>query len=119
MVLGLLAFFGGLALLVFTFKLAFTMFGTDPYALFGIGKGKVLDLNTASATLMAVIVKILLLVVMAAVGGVIAKHGMHLYVDSRQSTKSIVIHQRDPEPSEPRRIQEDELSERSRRERLG
>lgn len=119
MVLGLLGFFGGLALLVFTFKLAFTMFGSDPYALFGIGKGKVLDLNTAAATLMAVVVKILLLIVMAAVGGVIAKHGIHLYADSRSSPQLIAIDKRDSEPTEPRRTQEDELAERSRRERMG
>jgi len=117
-ILGVLAFLGGLALLGLTFKLAYNMFSIDPATLFGIGKGKALDLNTALTTLMAVLVRILLLMVMVLVGGGVAKHGIHLYADSRHSAKSIVI-QRGPDPSNERNKQEEDLLEASRRERLG
>jgi hypothetical protein len=117
-VLGVLTFLGGVALYCLTFKLAYTMFSTDPMILFGVTKNKPLDLNGALATGMWVLVRILLLMVMAIVSGSIVKHGIHLYADSR-SAKSIVIRERGPEPPHERSKREDEFADPSRRERLG
>ena len=90
--LGILVFLGGIALLALTFKLAIDMFTTDPARLFDL-QGKTLDLSKAVATLMGVVVKVLLLLVMAIVGGLIANRGIHLYADSRHS-KAVVIQER-------------------------
>lgn len=81
-------FLGGIALLAFTFVLAIRMFSVEPNALLNIGPGQPLDLNRAGATLIAVIVRILLLLVMAVVGGLIANRGVHMYADSRHAAKS-------------------------------
>ena len=109
--LGILVFLGGIALLALTFKLAIDMFTTDPTKLFDTG-GKTLDLSKAVATLMAVVVKVALLLVMAIVGGLIANRGIHLYADSRHS-KTVMIKEKSSEPP-PRRNRrgEDDLEER-------
>jgi len=109
--LGILVFLIGIALLAFTFKLAIDMFSTDPQRLFDTG-GKTLDLSKAVATLMAVVVKVALLLVMAIVGGLIANRGIHLYADSRHS-KTVMIKEKSSEPP-PRRGRRgaDDLEER-------
>ncbi len=99
--LGILVFLGGIALLALTFKLAIDMFTTDPNKLFGL-EAKTLDLSKAVATLMAVVVKVLLLLVMAIVGGLIANRGIHLYADSRHSSKAVVIKEKRDEPARRR-----------------
>ncbi len=116
-ILGVLTILAGLALLGFTFKLAYAMFTTDPRQLLGIG-AKPLDVSAALTTLMSVVIRILLLVFMAAVGGGIAKHGIHLYVDSRHTPSKIVIRERESEPNGPKGDPE-ELPGTPRRERIG
>lgn len=98
-VLGIIVFLGGIALLALTFDLAIEMFRTDPSTLFGL-QGKPLDVNKAVTTLMGVVIRILLLLVMAIVGGVVANRGIHLYADSRASTKAVLL------KSEPERRKE-------------
>lgn len=102
MLLGILVFLAGIGLLFLTFRLAIDMFGTDPSKLFNL-EGKTLDLSKAVATLMGVVVKVLLLLVMAIVGGVIANRGIHLYADSRHS-RHVVIQEK---ASDERRVQEE------------
>lgn len=80
---GILFFLLGAALLVMTFRMAFELFGREPSDLLDLQKGKPLDLNNAGAQLVGVIVKILLLLVMAVVGGMVANRGIRLYADSK------------------------------------
>jgi hypothetical protein len=82
-VLGVLVFLAGVAILVFTFGLARDLFTQDPNQVLGLSKDKPLDLNNAGATLVGVLLKVLLLLVMALVGGMIANRGIKLYADSR------------------------------------
>lgn len=82
-ILGVLAFLVGLALLGFTFKLAWDLFGVEPAKLFDIQPGKTLDFQKVGTMLLAVFVKVLLLFVMALVGGVFASRGIRMYADGR------------------------------------
>lgn len=81
--LGVIVFLAGVAILVFTFGLARDLFTQDPNQVLGLTKDKPLDLNNAGATLVGVLLKVLLLLVMALVGGMIANRGIRLYADSR------------------------------------
>ena len=96
-VLGALVFLGGIGLLALTFDLCWQMFHTPPATLFNT-QGKPLDVNQAAMTLMNVIVRILLLLVMAIVGGVVANRGIHMYADSRSSSKAVIIKEKSSEP---------------------
>ena len=98
--LGILVFLAGVALLALVFKLAIDMFGVEPSKLFGLdqkpgpgGKPAPLDLSKTVTLLMAVLVRVLLLLVMALVGGVIANRGIKMFADSRWGA----------EPARPRR----------------
>lgn len=80
---GILVFLGGVAILIFTFRLANDLFSQDPNQLLGLTKARDIDLNNAGAILGSVVIKVLLLLVMAVVGGMIANRGIRLYADSR------------------------------------
>ena len=80
---GLLIFIAGVALLAYTFKLAIELFGREPKEMLEIVPGKPLDINNAGAQLAGVVVKVLLLLVMAVVGGMIANRGIRLYADTK------------------------------------
>ena len=82
-VLGILTFFGGMALLLITFKLAYGMFNTPPDQALGLQKGQKIDFNEVGPTLVGVIIRILLLIVMGIVGSLIANRGITLYTESR------------------------------------
>jgi len=75
---GLLTFAGGVALLLFTFRLALDMFGTPPAQALNLEKGKPLDVNATGAAAGGIIIRILLLLVMAFVGSLIANRGVQL-----------------------------------------
>ncbi len=81
--LGFLTFVFGISLLFFTFKLAFELFSVPPEQAIGIGKEKAVDFALAGQSLMAVFFRILLLLVMAGVGSMIANRGIRLYVLAR------------------------------------
>ena len=81
--IGILAFLGGVALLLLVFKLAYEMFNTSPSQQLGIQSGKKLDLNAGVNSLFGVFVRILLLLVMGLVGSWIANRGISLYTHAR------------------------------------
>lgn len=80
--LGIVTFLGGIALLVFTFRLAYDLFTRPPSQVLGIVPGKPLDLAAAGASILGVAARVALLVVMAVVSSVIANRGATLYAKS-------------------------------------
>lgn len=80
---GILVFLVGVALLGLSFKIAYDMFQIPPAQMFEMQEGKPLDLGGVLPKLMSVVVRILLLLVMAVVGGMIANRGIRLYADAR------------------------------------
>lgn len=83
---GILVFLAGVALLLFAFKLAYDMFHVDPSQLFSLKPGKPIDFSEVLPKLLGVVIRVLLLLVMAAVGGMIANRGIRLYADGRSRT---------------------------------
>lgn len=81
--LGILAFLGGIVLLLLVFKLAYEMFTTTPGKTLDIQPGKKLDLNAGINSLFGVMIRILLLLVMGLVGSWIANRGITLYTHAR------------------------------------
>lgn len=77
--LGVAAFLVGVGLIVFTFQQAWAMFQVPPLEALDLKKGEPIDPASAGGRLAWVIVRILLLVVMAAVGSMIAKWGIRMY----------------------------------------
>ncbi len=82
MVLGLLTFLGGVAILGYTFQLALQMFGTPPAQALGVEAGKDINYNTAQTNLAGILIRIVLLLVMGAVGSWIANRGANLIAAS-------------------------------------
>ncbi|MEX2242255.1 MAG: hypothetical protein WD716_00250 [Fimbriimonadaceae bacterium] len=78
--LGLLTFLGGVGLIIAAFALAREMFATPPDVAMGVSEGQTLDLNVVLASGMAVLMKVVLLVVMAGFGSMVASRGIRLYV---------------------------------------
>lgn len=81
--LGIVAFLGGVALLVIVFRLAYQMFSTPPATALGFSSTKKLDLNAGIAAFLVVMIRILLLLVMGLVGSWIANRGISLYTQAR------------------------------------
>lgn len=81
--LGLAVFLGGIALLLFTFKTAYALFTEPPARVLGLEKGQPVDLGSAGSNLVASVFRVVLLVVMAIVGSIIANRGIQLYTSSR------------------------------------
>lgn len=81
--LGILVFLGGIALLLFTFRTAYEMFRVPPATALQLQPGKPVDLGLAGSNLVGSILKVILLVIMALVGSLIANKGIQLYTDSR------------------------------------
>lgn len=80
--LGILVFLGGVALLLFTFKLAYDMFVVPPQDALGIKPKQPLDLGQAGSSFVGLIVKVLLLAVMGLMGSLIANRGVTLFTGS-------------------------------------
>jgi len=80
---GILVFLAGVALLGVAFKIAFDMFQIPPAQMFEMEQGKPIEINAVAPKLMSVVVRILLLLVMAVVGGMVANRGIRLYADAR------------------------------------
>jgi hypothetical protein len=81
--IGIVAFLGGVALLLLVFKFAYEMFKIPPAHALGIEGTKKLDLNVATAALFGVMIRITLLLVMGLVGSWIANRGISLYTQAR------------------------------------
>ncbi len=77
--LGLLVFLGGVALLVLTFRLAYGMFQTPPTVALDLQGGKTIDLGRASDRASAILVRVVVLVLMAFTGSLVANRGILLY----------------------------------------
>lgn len=91
--LGLIVFLAGVALLAFTFKLAYEMFMVPPPNALGIQKDQPLDLGQAGQSFVGVLIKVLMLVVMGLVSSMIANRGVTLFTGSRvapKKTQSVV-----------------------------
>lgn len=83
--MGALVFLGGVALLVFTFKLASEMFLTDPATYFKSPAKTPIDVNVLQGSILGLVFRLILLLVMAIIGGMIANRGIRMYSDSRGS----------------------------------
>jgi hypothetical protein len=80
--LGIIVFLGGVALLLFTFKLAYDMFSVAPQDVLGIKPKQPLDLGVAGSSFVGVLVRVLLLAVMGLMGSLIANRGVTLFTGS-------------------------------------
>ena len=87
--LGLLTFLGGVGLIVAAFALARQMFATPPDVAMGVNEGQTIDLNVVLASGMAVLMKVVLLVVMAGFGSMVASRGIRLYTGGVVPTTDI------------------------------
>ncbi|MCH8979070.1 MAG: hypothetical protein IH945_07485 [Armatimonadetes bacterium] len=76
---GLLTFLGGVGLVVVTFMLAREMFTTDPSEALGIQPGEVMDVNRALVAGTFILFRVILLVMMAGCGSIVANRGIKLY----------------------------------------
>ncbi len=76
---GLLTFLAGVGLVVVTFMLAREMFTTDPSVALGIKAGEVMDVNRALVAGTFILFRVILLVVMAGLGSIVANRGIKLY----------------------------------------
>ena len=81
---GILVFLGGIVLLIITFKLAFDQFSIPPEHALNIPVGKPLDIAQVVQSFAGLIFRVLLLLVMAIVGAIIATRGIKMYTDSRR-----------------------------------
>ena len=70
--------------LAFAFKLAYDMFITPPEAVLSPGKDSAIDINSLTSNLFQVVVKVILLIVMAAIGSMVANRGIKLYASPRK-----------------------------------
>jgi hypothetical protein len=76
-------FLGGIVLLLWTFKLAFDMFSVSPAEAIQVSNKAPVELGKTAESFVRVVERILLLLVMSAVGSVIANRGIKLYAESR------------------------------------
>lgn len=82
-VTGILVFLAGVGLLFLTFWLAFQMFAVPPSEAIKVSSKEPVELGRTAESFAQVLQRILLLLVMSAVGSVIANRGIKLYGESR------------------------------------
>ncbi|MCU0316139.1 MAG: hypothetical protein MUC92_06060 [Fimbriimonadaceae bacterium] len=76
---GLLTFMIGLSMIALAFKLAYDLFMIPPQVAMQIEPGKPIEVSRAANSLVEVLVRLLLLVVMAGFGSMVANRGIKLY----------------------------------------
>jgi hypothetical protein len=81
---GIVVFLAGIGLLLYTFKLAYDKFNTPPESALHIDPKKPLDIAVAGTSFMNLVIQVLLLIVMAIIGAIIANRGIKMYSDSRK-----------------------------------
>jgi len=81
--LGLLVFLGGVALLLFTFKLAYDMFLVPPDQALGVKPKQPIDLGQAGQSFAGLVLRVLLLAIMGLMGSLVANRGVSLFAGSR------------------------------------
>ena len=85
---GLAIVLGGMAILYTVFKEAWILFATPPAIVLNVQPGKPIDLASAFNAMIGTVVKIILLLIMAWLGSVIANRGIFLYSQSKPGRKS-------------------------------
>lgn len=80
---GIVAFVVGILLLGWTFKIALEKFAIEPNKALNIAPGKPLDIAQVVQSFAGLIFQVLLLLVMAIVGAIIATRGIKMYTESR------------------------------------
>ena len=76
-------FLGGICLLVLTFKIAWELFATPPQDALNLKKGEPIDVSKVGSTFIGLIMRVLLLLVMAIVGSLVANRGVQMYYSGR------------------------------------
>jgi hypothetical protein len=78
-VFGVLVFLFGVALILLTFGWAYKMYQTPPLMALNVEPDKPINLNNAASALMQALFQVILLIVMAAIGSIIAGRGIKMY----------------------------------------
>ncbi len=76
---GLITFLAGVGLVVLTFMLAREMFMTPPEEALNINEGEMFDVNRALVAGTFILFRVILLVMMAGCGSIVANRGIKLY----------------------------------------
>ncbi len=84
---GLLTFVFGVLMIVIAFKLAYDLFQVPPEVRLKIEPDEPIQLSQAASTFMEVLVRILMLVVMAGFGSMVANRGVKLYAAKNAAHK--------------------------------
>lgn len=79
---GLGVFLGGIALMLFVFKQCYELFSIPVDHALGLEKGGKLDYNTAGTSFVQLLIRILVLILMAVIGGMVSERGIRLYARS-------------------------------------
>ena len=82
---GIFTFLGGIGLLIFAFNLAVGIFTRPPSETLNLTPGKTVDFGKTVELFWIVFVRVVMLVLMTAIGGVIASRGIKLYGESAAS----------------------------------
>lgn len=95
-------FLAGVGLLAVTFKLAYEMFSVPHAQALGLQPGKEINMNATGGAAADIVIRIVVLVVMAIVGSMVANRGIGLYSGSLHPVDRHPPGSNDPRPSEPR-----------------
>lgn len=76
---GIVVFLAGIALIAFTFQLALSIFSTPPQVSLEIKENQPINVNRIAEPFGKLIMQILLMIVMAWIGSVIANRGIKMY----------------------------------------
>lgn len=101
--LGLLVFLVGVALIGFSFKLAYDLFLTPPEVAMRVTPGQPINIDQTAASLTQLVVRILILAVMAGLGSMIANRGIRLYAARPAPPKVAEPKRVEPESESPSR----------------
>lgn len=71
-------------MILFAFKLAFDLYQVPPAMRIDAVAGRPIDLTRAGETLTQTIIRIVVIAVMAALGGVVANRGISMYASTRK-----------------------------------
>ncbi len=101
--LGLLVFLVGVALIGFSFKLAYDLFLTPPEVAMRVTPGQPINIDQTAASLTQLVVRILILAVMAGLGSMIANRGIRLYAARPAPAQVAEPKRAEPESESPSR----------------
>lgn len=82
--IGLAVFLGGIGIIVWAFRQAYTMFTTPPSDALGIKSGETVNLNRAGENGIRILYQTALLFVIVIIGSVVANRGIKLYSESQR-----------------------------------